>query len=359
MSNYIDKIRYNGMDYTIGGSNLDVYSEEEQVIGIWKDGKPLYRKTVTFVPNTYEYATRHDIANIERIVNRYGTAGNEGSFQLPYVSIIAGWSAEIHTNLDFIFLKAEGSFPLNEEFNVTLEYTKTTDVPGDMPYNPTTMVTTANLEVYSEEERVVGIWVDGKPLYRRTIVLENGTQQVWGKAFYYKDYGIYDIDHVHPAHPSYFSQLDESVTQSFDFYDGNTYKVETYKDHILVTSTYEPISIGKMVVSFEYTKTTDQPGDYKPLQDETVFKNYCKETIGQFGLGSQCKNINEQDLNTCCGLETGFYMGSNMANAPSSDWYYILHLVHNDLYQRQIAYELNGIGTRSRIKQAGIWSPWL
>ena len=38
----VNKIRKDGVDYDI--TSKEIYSTEEQVIGKWIDGKPLYRK---------------------------------------------------------------------------------------------------------------------------------------------------------------------------------------------------------------------------------------------------------------------------------------------------------------------------
>ena len=42
----------------------DKYSTEEQVIGTWIDGKPLYRKTIKFIGDiTNETSIKHNIDN--------------------------------------------------------------------------------------------------------------------------------------------------------------------------------------------------------------------------------------------------------------------------------------------------------
>ena len=54
----LDKIRYNGTDYNIGGSYLRIYSKEETRVGTWIDGKPLYNKVITVtVPATSTMGT--------------------------------------------------------------------------------------------------------------------------------------------------------------------------------------------------------------------------------------------------------------------------------------------------------------
>ncbi len=80
---------------------------------------------------------------------------------------------------------------------------------------------------------------------------------------------------------------------------------------------------------------------------------------GSYGLGGQCENITG-DLNTACGNQTGFYMGNGLENKPegSSPWIYVIHLVHNELFKKQIAFHFsaNNIWVRTMIN--GTWSDW-
>ncbi|MGV3011830.1 DUF859 family phage minor structural protein [Streptococcus thoraltensis] len=58
--------------------------------------------------------------------------------------------------------------------------------------------------------------------------------------------------------------------------------------------------------------------------------------------------------------QTGFYMGSTMANAPSGGhpWQFVQVMRHNDLWIAQVAYDFTGKFTAVRFKSNGTWSPW-
>jgi hypothetical protein len=80
------------------------------------------------------------------------------------------------------------------------------------------------------------------------------------------------------------------------------------------------------------------------------------------GYGQIAKQVTG-DWNTACGTASGFYMGENLSNAPTgqtvANWWWVIHIAHNNLYQRQIAYSLlsdNIIYTR--IMNNGTWSAW-
>lgn len=81
------------------------------------------------------------------------------------------------------------------------------------------------------------------------------------------------------------------------------------------------------------------------------------------GFGEVCMSAPTSDWNTACGTRSGFYMGSDMSNSPSgstvSNWWWVIHLAHNENYQRQIAFSfLDNAGIYTRIKNNGTWNSW-
>ena len=77
-----------------------------------------------------------------------------------------------------------------------------------------------------------------------------------------------------------------------------------------------------------------------------------------FGVGGLAKNITGQNLNTACGEKSGFYMGDNMTNAPSTRWWYIEHIVHNASYKVQVAHDFFSNTAMKRTCNAGTWNSW-
>lgn len=105
------------------------YTQEEQRIGTWIDGKPLYRKVFSIInpaeTNTnYEDLTSYDM---ETIVHLYGFYKNStGTFGIPF--------HDSDTNYSVMFvsggkqLRGRFGIPANIiEAKVVIEYTKTTD----------------------------------------------------------------------------------------------------------------------------------------------------------------------------------------------------------------------------------------
>lgn len=152
-----------------------IYSEDEREIGVWVDGKPLYEKTIinsspsyTQVGSIYECNTSVDFSGVDYFMIVNATALNANSTRpindtrtditaMGYVSIgksqnniYTAFNTDGYTKLVF-----------------TLRYTKTTDTPGSGQWTPQGVPTVH----YSENEQVVGTWIDGKPLYERVIDL--------------------------------------------------------------------------------------------------------------------------------------------------------------------------------------------
>lgn len=111
------------------GSN---YSTEEQVVGTWIDGKPIYQKTVNCgaLPNNTSKDVAHGISDIDKAtaVYGYGFTSTGGIIPLPYV-VPGSYATEYvalsanRTNVSIGTGKDRSSLT----GYVTLQYTKTTD----------------------------------------------------------------------------------------------------------------------------------------------------------------------------------------------------------------------------------------
>ena len=81
------------------------------------------------------------------------------------------------------------------------------------------------------------------------------------------------------------------------------------------------------------------------------------------GFGEVCMSAPTSDWNTACGTRSGFYMGADMSNSPPgttvANWWWVIHLAHNNLYQRQVAFSfLNNGQVFTRIMNNGNWNNW-
>lgn len=78
------------------------------------------------------------------------------------------------------------------------------------------------------------------------------------------------------------------------------------------------------------------------------------------GWNSICRSASTGDWNTACEDVTAIFMGSAMSNAPnnSSNWFFVLNMVHNDKYQRQLAFDFFSTEIWTRRKDNGTWYAW-
>lgn len=152
-----------------------IYSEEEREVGVWKDGKPLYQKTIDFgaLPNNTSKSVASGLTGVS-VKSIFGTAMASNGFTvtLPHaelsgtgsidVSYLADNNVRISTDYDY---SAYSSC-------ITLQYTKTTDTAGSGTWTPTGEYA----EHYSTTPEVIGTWIDGKTIKR--VVYEFETAKV-------------------------------------------------------------------------------------------------------------------------------------------------------------------------------------
>lgn len=111
--------------------NAQVYSQEEQVIGTWIDGKPLYRKIITgscpSVANQNIAVAEYSYLNVEQITSYYGMSF-DGAGTAMGLDFSSGDPYKLLTYVSTTDIKQyAGSSLVSETFRITIEYTKTTD----------------------------------------------------------------------------------------------------------------------------------------------------------------------------------------------------------------------------------------
>lgn len=114
------------------GSSLDAYSTEEQVIGTWVDGKPLYRKVVQYtLTATSGYPTVDTgIRDIDyAMIDMYRSDGGDSNTNyFRSTSSIAGYLAKSSGIYTFILDNASGDFKAAPGlYTFIIKYTKTTN----------------------------------------------------------------------------------------------------------------------------------------------------------------------------------------------------------------------------------------
>lgn len=143
----------------------DLYSTDEQFIGRWTDGKPIYQKTATFTCTaTYQNQQIVDIgiSNVDTAVSINGMVVLDNNVKIP-VNTYANGTAYCATWLmdtdKIAFFNFYNNRIVNQPVTVTVQYTKSTD----------SAVTISDGTEYSTTEQIVGKWIDGRPIYQKTV----------------------------------------------------------------------------------------------------------------------------------------------------------------------------------------------
>ena len=226
-----------------------IYSDDEREVGVWRDGKPLYQrifKGQLTASALYDNICTKTDYNIDEIVNFDGYWGNKsvGYFAQLGCYIESGFFGGIYISGSTVQLY----HPRNLDYYVViLRYTKTTDTPGSGTW--TTQGTLAHH--YSTDEQIVGTWIDGKPLYEKTVICEaNGNT----------DHYIENIDLVTDVSA-------RVVTSSGVCIKIPTYNTTSYYGYVVARRTnvyvyvtgegWTPTTSQPCYATIQYTKTTD------------------------------------------------------------------------------------------------------
>ena len=252
----------NGKSYTGTGDLLIqpvIYSDDERCIGVWRDGKPLYRKTVSFDDTMFQndgYGKKITVTipDVEAIKtsqvfienNTLPLAYVQGSIYATYwaivdntdtVDIVFRYSSEIGSNLHGFFINS----------TAILQYTKTTDTAGTAAWVPTG----ATPIHYSLNEQVIGTWIDGKPLYQKTVdcgALPNATIKnvPHGIDNFGELVSIFGV----ARHPDYRICIPYVGAK-------DRLVADIYHDVIEIVSATNMSSYTETYITLQYTKTTD------------------------------------------------------------------------------------------------------
>lgn len=149
-------------------SKGDLYSTDEKMIGKWIDGKPLYERVFVdsfHTTNNYNNYRTIDVSAINmeyvKLVEYSLISGNDHFYN-------GGSSTTGFYIHDFVVTNGSLRYWIKEvDYNrdctiyIILQYTKTTDSANSFNIGESTD--------YSTDEKIIGTWLNGEPLYQKTI----------------------------------------------------------------------------------------------------------------------------------------------------------------------------------------------
>lgn len=167
---------------------------------------------------------------------------------------------------------------------------------------------------------------------------------------------------------SSYTNLQDNVTSVFTLNNEHAWNIQVVvSDSLNGSTTYNLVlSRGMPIVFFDRAKSSTGFNAF-PQYDQSVeidgrlFVNN-EDIVSKFtGIGGIARLAPTSDWNTAGGTLSGVYMGSSMSNAPnnSANWFFVLHMAHNDKYQRQLAFDFFSINIWTRRMDNGNWdSSW-
>lgn len=254
-----------------------IYSTTEKKVGYWTDGKPLYQKTWNLSPDIEITSSgvllpsyvSNDLADAENIIWAVAERERNGSSILPAIIHAYVWNSST-TGTAYSVLSADRWSNVSK---ITIQYTKTTDSAepnpqqGGVIYLPT---------IYSEEEREVGVWVDGKPLYQKTLYF--ATEKEIPGSWYQTDIDIsaYNFEHIVFC---VGANYDGSYQGSF---------LASWSGNYLMLMATRNSSAYINYLTIQYTKTTDTAGSgsWTPSGTPAVHYSLTEQVVGTWVDGS-------------------------------------------------------------------------
>lgn len=284
-----------------GGSVValpSLYSTKEKMVGLWTDNKPLYQKTIIissvdpsgsgqsvgsalgFVPD----AVPKIFGTVDRNLASYGIVGcitydinSEETTNTMYTFV------RYDKYNDTLYYKIKAADNTAENLRITLQYTKTTDTPVE-DFNLQDFGIFAPV-IYSLDEREIGVWTDGKPLYQKTFDKSNssisyrtwlndclGTREsgiricnFWGTCLV----GAASVPNI-PF--NYYRASNNYLTAT----------INNYGDDINIRNEISGVAVKAGIITIQYTKTTDVAGSgsYAELGIPAVHIDDTERVIG-------------------------------------------------------------------------------
>lgn len=165
---------------------------------------------------------------------------------------------------------------------------------------------------------------------------------------------------------SSYITLQDNETQEITLDNTYAWNVQIVVSDNFGSTTYNQVLNRGMPLAFFDDKKSSVGINGFPDYDESLevfgrlFVNN-EDIVSKFtGIGGVARSAATSSWNTACKTLSGIYMGSNMSNAPgnSANWFFVLHMAHNDKYQRQLAFDFFSLNIWTRRMDNGTWGAW-
>lgn len=252
MDEVIEKVPMSGALVNIANAfnHADLYSETERVVGQWIDGKPIYQKTFTFKPSSYGSGSQYVLPASLTGLNFHVATIDFELWSVWYECIHSGVLSPRSSDDALILNSATIPYP-NIDHRMTVRYTKTTD----------SAIAIGSENEYSTDEKIVGSWIDGKPLYQKTYQLTFGSIVDKTSTTVSEDISSLNTEFCKVADAQFIDGDNGCAPISTWYSSGNFYFLRAFISNegtkLLKISTNRDYFSNKPVfVTLQYTKTT-------------------------------------------------------------------------------------------------------
>lgn len=336
------EIRYNGRSY----------SGLIQANGCFIDTNNVIVPETTY-SGSASYTATQDCVVLFTIAN---ADNNSGTVSLDGKTISIIYGSQINLLGDTIFVKKGQTVTFSTSFaQAVVSYT----VYGIQQGSPITIIPDYASACYSTEEREIGCWTDGKPLYQKTFIYD--TVQSYGSVVF--STGLTDVDEIASFEgvasyassgvnnkwlPFVFSNDSNGIGTNNAILKINSFLKTTGEIYAYIGADYQSTyAINRIRITLRYTKTIDVAGsgNWTPLGKPTVHYSTEEQVIGTWIDGKPLYQITYSGLSLVC-------TNANQSYATNMDWGNIKKVVHSDIidqYGQSCAGSVVYTGTPAKI----------
>lgn len=250
------------------GANKFPSEDEEIVIGCASNGKPIYRKMFSsyIVLHTDEVTNMGKARmDIDEVIDLHADITASDGMLYP-VSLLGGDGKylNVYSDSNSIYFKSslEGTI-----YSPIFDYTKVSDTENSFKPNMLSnyvSVSGGYYEDYSEDEIVVGKWLDGKPLYRKVFKgLKTNSSTTETVLIDKNEFSIGLIIKI-DGWCVYGNKIDLYGTRPIHFAYGTTFDIWDSSNSIKEKHSSSDFNSSELTLILEYTKTTDEPNSFDP-----------------------------------------------------------------------------------------------
>ena len=152
------------------------YSEEERVVGCWIDGKPIYERVIILENNftgekSIDSETPYDTLIYSTVLALNGN--NLGRAMNGMINTTVNDRMIVYIDKNALWIIIGKNYSNCSYKYVLVQYTKTTDLPNSFKPSMLNIKSIVPQHNYSTEEKIVGTWIDGKPIYEKTFLFSS------------------------------------------------------------------------------------------------------------------------------------------------------------------------------------------